>query len=299
MAAQPTDSSALRAYLDDAKQTVETALDRLLPAEADGAPRLAEAVRYSVFAGGKRLRPALAFAAAEAVGGDRAVAVPFACALELVHTYSLIHDDLPAMDDDDLRRGRPTSHKVFGEAHAILAGDCLHTMAFGILLRETQDATLARALGVALADAAGFAGMVGGQVEDLAAEHGTPNAEQLYRIHRGKTAALIQAATRGGGLAGGADAATVDALGAYGLHLGLAFQLVDDVLDETGTAEALGKTPGKDRQDEKLTVVALEGLEAARERARQEVAAAIEAVAGLPHPERLVDLAHFVRERDR
>ncbi len=295
----PTDPTPLKAFLDTSKTAVESALSRLMPPDDEGAPRLAEAMRYSVFAGGKRLRPALAFAACEAVGGDRASAMPFACALELLHTYSLVHDDLPAMDDDDLRRGRPTSHKVFGEAHAILVGDCLHTLAFEILLNETQDASLARALGVVLAAAAGADGMVGGQVEDLAAEREAPDVERLYRIHLRKTAALLQAATHGGALAGGADADAVEALSDYGLHLGLAFQVVDDILDETGTAEALGKTPGKDREVEKLTVVAFEGLDAARRRAANEITAAVDAVAGLPHPERLIDLAHFVRDRDR
>lgn len=290
------------AFLEDARQAVEAALERRLPAETGagaGAPQLAEAMRYSVFAGGKRLRPALAFAASEAVGGTRDAALPLGCALELVHTYSLIHDDLPAMDDDDLRRGRPTSHKRFGEAMAILAGDALHTLAFEILLRDTPDATLARDLAVDLADAAGFDGMVGGQVEDLAAGGAEPDAARIHRIHRGKTAALIRAATRGGGRAGGGTPAQVDALGEYGLHLGLAFQIVDDILDETGTAEELGKTPGKDRREAKLSIVALEGIDAARHRARAEADAAIDAVGALPLPDRLIELARFVRDRDR
>lgn len=290
------------ALLDDARKAVEDALDARLPSagdDADGAPRLAEAMRYSVFAGGKRLRPALAFAACEAVGGTRDAALPLACALELVHTYSLIHDDLPAMDDDDLRRGRPTSHKQFGEALAILAGDALHTLAFEILLRDTPDAALARDLAVDLAEAAGFGGMVGGQVEDLAAGGAVPDAARIHRIHKGKTAALIRAATQGGGRAGGGSAEHVRALGTYGLHLGLAFQLVDDILDETGTAEELGKTPGKDRREAKLSIVALEGIDAARTRAQREAEAAIDAARGLPLPDRLIELARFVRDRDR
>jgi geranylgeranyl diphosphate synthase type II len=222
-------------FLAEARARVDAALDRYLPPEGDGAPGLAAAMRYSVLAGGKRVRPALVLAACRAVGGDEEAALPYACALEFVHTYSLIHDDLPAMDDDDVRRGKPTSHKAFGEAMAILAGDALHTQAFDLLLRETPDADVARRLGVTLAEAAGFAGMVGGQVEDLAGGGATPDAERVERIHVAKTARLIAAATRGGGIAGGATDAQVEALGRYGIGVGLAFQITDDVLDETGT----------------------------------------------------------------
>jgi len=287
------------AFLSDAAARTEAALEAWLPTEDAGAPPLAAAMRWSALAGGKRLRPALALAACRAVGGDDETALPFACALELIHTYSLIHDDLPAMDDDDLRRGRPTSHKVFGEAVAILAGDALHTLAFDWVLRRTADPALAVRLGLELAEASGCAGMVGGQVEDVVCGGEAPDADRLRRIHEGKTAALIRAAVRGGGLTGGADDLQVEALGRYGLALGLAFQITDDVLDETGTAEVLGKTPGKDRREEKMTYVALEGVDAACARAEVLVQEALDALAPIPSPELLVGLAHFVTQRDR
>ncbi len=288
-------------FLEIALSRVDAHLDRILPKAGTGPGRLHEALRYSVFAGGKRLRPALAFAAAEAVGGARGAtaAVPYAAALELVHTYSLIHDDLPSMDDDDLRRGKPTSHRVFGEATAILAGDALHSLAFSSLLVAVRDATLARALARELATAAGVDGMVGGQSEDLAAEGLRPDEARLERLHRGKTAALFAAACVGGGLAGKASRAQLTSLRRFGLELGLAFQIIDDVLDETGTAEQLGKTPGKDREGHKMTYVALEGVEAARVRAGKRLAKALTHVKRLPHPEALESLARYVVERAR
>jgi len=297
MCASPPSPAA--AFLAATRTQVDTALDRWLPVKGQGAPRLAAAMRYSVLAGGKRLRPALALAACRTFGGSDETVLPFACALELIHTYSLIHDDLPAMDDDDLRRGQPTSHKVFGEALAILAGDALHTLAFQLLLRRTPDGGLARDLALELATASGFDGMVGGQVEDLAGGGQEPGLDRLRRIHECKTAALIRAAVRGGGRAAGATAAQVQDLGRYGLALGLAFQIQDDVLDETGTAAELGKTPGKDRADEKMTYVALEGIHNARARAQAEIEKAVAALEALPSPGLLVQLAHFVTQRDR
>jgi len=286
-------------FLREVAARLESRLDEWLPRDCEGAPRLAEAMRYSVFAGGKRLRPALAVAACRAVGGRDEAVLPFAAALELVHTYSLIHDDLPAMDDDDLRRGVPTSHRVFGEALAILAGDALHTHAFGLVLGRTPDGALARDLALELAEAAGCRGMVGGQVEDLAAANEPPTAGRLERIHRAKTGALFVAAARGGGRAGGAGAGALEALVDYGEALGLAFQITDDVLDETGTAESLGKTPGKDREVAKMTYVRLEGVEAARARARRERDRAVAAAARLPSPDLLASLARFVTDRER
>jgi geranylgeranyl diphosphate synthase type II len=285
-------------FLAEAREIVEAALDHWLPPTTGAAPRLAEAMRYSVQAGGKRLRPALALAACRAVEGEDALVLPFACAVELVHTYSLIHDDLPAMDDDDLRRGRPTNHKVFGEALAILAGDALHTLAFEIVLTHTDDAALACALGGELAHAAGFGGMVGGQADDMAGDGAVPDVARLQAIHERKTAALIRACARGGAMAGGASATEVEALGRYGEALGLAFQITDDVLDVTGTATSLGKTPGKDAYAGKLTYVALEGLEAARARADAEIARALDALHALRHPELLLALAELVGNRD-
>jgi geranylgeranyl diphosphate synthase type II len=294
-----TSGSTARAFLESAATRVEARLRTAVALADRGPAALAEAMRYSLFAGGKRLRPALALAACRAAGGPEDRALPFAAALELVHTYSLIHDDLPSMDDDDLRRGRPTSHKVFGEATAILAGDALHTLAFEVVLADTQPPALAAALALELARAAGCDGMVGGQVEDLAADGQAPDAERIRRIHRGKTAALIRASCRGGAMAGGGDARTVDALDRYGSHLGLAFQIVDDVLDVTGTAESLGKTPGKDRHREKMTYVALDGVDGAMARAEAEVATALAAVAGLREAGLLEALARYVTRRDR
>jgi geranylgeranyl pyrophosphate synthase len=270
------------AYLAEVRGLVDRWLvEKVLPPEGRGAPRLAEALRYSLLAGGKRLRPALALAASRGLGGQDAAVLPWMGALECLHTYSLIHDDLPAMDDDALRRGKPTSHVVFGEALAILAGDALHTLAFETLLTHTPDPAVARDLGVLLARAAGHRGMVGGQVEDLAADGQPADAGRLARIHAGKTAALFAAACEGGARAAGAPPAACAALATFGLHLGLAFQIVDDVLDETGTPESLGKTPGKDRRAKKMTYVALEGVDAARARARAEADAALAAAA--PH----------------
>ena len=286
------------AFLAAAKARVDRYLEDALPPAGEGSGRLHEAMRYSVFAGGKRLRPALAMASAEAVGGRAEDALPVAAALEMVHTYSLIHDDLPCMDDDDLRRGRPTSHRVFGEALAVLAGDALHSLAFETLLaRAPVDAGCALARD--LAAAAGVRGMVGGQVEDLEAEGRPPSEPTLARIHAGKTAALFAAACRAGGRSGGAGASEVEALDRFGRLFGLAFQVVDDVLDETGTAESLGKTPGKDKRGRKMTYVALEGADAARARARRLCDDAVAAVASLPRPHLLGALAHHIVRRDR
>ncbi len=294
--ASPPDAAA---FLASTGARVEAWLSAVLPPAGTGPGRLHEAMRYSVFAGGKRLRPALCLAACASVGGRAETALPFAAALELVHTYSLIHDDLPCMDDDDLRRGKPTSHRVFGEALAILAGDALHSFAFESLLEHVDEPALACDLAGELARAAGVRGMVGGQVEDIEAEGAPAEEPRLERLHLGKTAALFAAATAGGGRAGGGTAEEVDALRRFGLELGLAFQIVDDVLDETGTAESLGKTPGKDRKGVKMTYVALEGVPAARARAARRLDVALRALAGLRAPDVLASLARFVVERDR
>lgn len=297
-----------RTFLAEARAIVDGALEGWMPLEDPRAPRLAEAMRYSVFAGGKRLRPALALAACRAAGGEDEDVLPFACALELVHTYSLIHDDLPAMDDDDLRRGRPTSHKAFGEALAILAGDALHTLAFELVLDRTLDPQRARALAAILAHASGHEGMVGGQVDDLAAEGADVDLERLELIHRRKTGALLAASVRGGARAAGASPEALEGFERYGEALGLAFQIADDVLDATSTAEVLGKTPGKDAEDGKLTYVALEGVDAARARCDREIEKALAALADLGGADLLqgVDadlllaaLADFVAHRDR
>jgi len=261
----------LQAYLKDRRALVDAALERFLPPEDTPPPTVHRAMRYSVMAGGKRLRPILVIAGAEAVGGTPATVMPAACALELIHTYSLIHDDLPAMDDDDYRRGRLTNHKVFGEAIAILAGDALLTLAFRLVADNTalvNDARVLRDVVAELADAAGTSGMVGGQVVDIESEGKAITAETLEYIHRHKTAALIRASLRVGALLAGGDGKAVAAIGEAGSDLGLAFQIVDDILDVEGSLEELGKTAGSDERKQKATYPALHGLEASRRQAK-------------------------------
>ncbi len=282
---------------------VDDALDRLLPGENGPAATLARAMRYAVFAGGKRLRPALVLAACEACGGRPEDVTGPAAAIEMIHAYSLIHDDLPAMDDDDLRRGRPTVHRAFGEAEAILAGDALLTLAFEVLATDPPGEALAgrRAAAVAAAAAgAGPLGMVGGQIADLEAERRLPDARLLEWIHRRKTGALLVAAARVGAIHAGAPPAIEETLARYAAEVGLAFQIADDVLDATSTAEALGKTPGKDRRAGKATYPALLGLEASRGEAERHAALAIEELerSGV-ESEALRSLARFAAARRR
>ena len=251
-------------FLADCAREVNGYLDRVLPPVDGPVPTLARAMRYAVLGGGKRMRPALAMASAIAVGGRSRDALPAAGALEMIHTYSLIHDDLPCMDDDDLRRGQPTVHIRFGEANAVLAGDALHTLAFDTLA-SSGGSPAARIESVQrLAAAAGPGGMVGGQVLDMEAEGRLPDAAGLEAIHRGKTGALISASAALGGLAGGGSSAQVDALAAFGRELGLVFQIVDDLLDEEATSARLGKSAGKDRAAGKATYPAVHGAGAAR-----------------------------------
>jgi geranylgeranyl diphosphate synthase type II len=255
--------------LDAARRTIEGALDGALPPEDAWPPTIHRAVRYSLFAGGKRLRPLLVLAAAEAVGASVAGVLPYACAVEMIHTYSLIHDDLPAMDDDDLRRGRPTSHKVFGEAIAILAGDALLTRAFHLLCEAPPDVdgeTVRRRLRAAalLGEACGTSGLIGGQVLDLESEGRDVDAATLERLHRAKTGALLGACVMGAAVLGGAGEEDARLLERYARAVGLAFQVVDDILDATEGDAQLGKTAGKDDAAGKATYVRLHGLEAAR-----------------------------------
>ncbi len=258
-----------RAALDSMREVVEQALAVALPPESAWPATIHRAARYSLFAGGKRVRPVLVLAAGESVGGAREELLPFACAVELVHTYSLIHDDLPAMDDDDLRRGKPTSHKVFGEAIAILAGDALLTRAFH-LLAETpagwDEPRLRRRLQATalLGEACGTTGLIGGQVMDLESEGKTIGAGELERLHRAKTGALLSACVRGGAILGGAGGVDLERLARYADAVGLAFQVVDDLLDATESAERLGKTAGKDQAAQKATYVSIHGVERAR-----------------------------------
>jgi len=282
---------------------VEAGIDRLLPAATEPSARLHAAMRYSMQAGGKRLRPVLVLAASELFGASRqADALAAAVAVECVHAYSLVHDDLPCMDDDDLRRGRPTAHRAFDEATALLAGDALLTRAFAILA-EAYGATpgLAASLVAELADAAGSRRLIGGQMEDLLAERasaGTP--EVLEYIHLSKTAAMIEAALAMGGLCGGASQAQLDTLRSAGRDLGLAFQIVDDILDATSDTATLGKTAGKDARAGKATYVSVHGLGAARRIAEEHSGLAIAALLRLPGDTRfLAALAEGLVHRTR
>lgn len=258
---------------------VNSALDEYLPSERTKPATLYRAMRYSVFAGGKRVRPLLCLAAAGACGGAETDALPLACALECVHTYSLIHDDLPAMDNDDFRRGRPTCHKVFGEAMAILAGDALLTFAFELVCRakSTHRYTVADYV-LELARAAGPANLVAGQVCDLEAEGRKVSLPQLRFIHERKTAALITCAVRLGGMSADCAPADLRALTEFGRNIGLAFQVIDDILDVTQTTEQLGKTAGKDQKAQKATYPAVVGLTEARATAKRLTERAFEAL---------------------
>jgi geranylgeranyl diphosphate synthase type II len=296
-----------------AAESVRRDLDRLLPLlEArllepfsDGeARRLSEAMRYSHAAGGKRVRPVLCLLAAEAVGGTPEAALPGALALELVHTYSLVHDDLPAMDDDDLRRGKPTCHIVHGEAHAILAGDGLLTEAFRVLAEEGEVPAARRIRAVAvLAQAAGWRGMVGGQALDLEGEaltrEGRPfGLAHLQTIHRLKTGALLRASLELGGILGGGDEGQVAALGEAGAALGLAFQIQDDILDATSDASTLGKRAGKDEGKGKITYPAFLGLDGARKALQEATERAVCQLQSLPSPRSLQAWARYLETRE-
>jgi len=288
-------------YLKERAAAVDEALERLLPPETEPPTTIHKAMRYSVFAGGKRLRPVLVIAGAEAVGGDMDRVMPAACAMECIHTYSLVHDDLPAMDNDDFRRGVPTNHKVFGEAMAILAGDGLLTLAFGLLAEAfggRGDPAMLRQVLADLAEAAGTRGMVGGQVADLEAEGRPATPEALDFIHLHKTAALIRVSLRMGALICGGSDAQVKALSDAGGSLGLAFQIVDDLLDVEGTTAQLGKTAGKDEAQQKATYPAVHGLPASRDRARALIEDAERALAPLGAPaEPIRALGRFILER--
>ncbi|MBU6400138.1 MAG: polyprenyl synthetase family protein [Verrucomicrobia bacterium] len=260
----------LKGYLLARSAAIDEALDRFLPKATAKPATLHRAMRYSLFAGGKRVRPALCLAAAEACGGDWTDALPSACAIECIHTYSLIHDDLPAMDDDDFRRGQPTSHKVFGEGIAILAGDALLTVALEIASRgrvvpRYQSQTVIGEL----AAAAGSRHLIAGQVADLEGEGQRISVRQLRYIHERKTSALLRCAVRLGGMSANCTPAQLAALGQFGQNVGLAFQVIDDILDVTQTSEQLGKTAGKDAASQKATYPAIVGLERSRLIARR------------------------------
>ncbi len=288
-------------YIAHQQKRVETALDRWVSAESTDPATIHKAMRYSLFAGGKRIRPLLAIGAAEAVSDVPVGIESAACSLELIHTYSLIHDDLPALDNDDLRRGRPTCHKVFGDAMAILAGDALLTLAFEVLAKlEGVDAERRIALVAELATASGtVGGMIGGQVNDLEGEGKHPTVHLLESIHRAKTGALLRASVRMGGIYAGASTYQLHALTEYGEHIGLAFQIVDDILDVEQSSEALGKTAGKDAQQHKITFPAVYGLERSREMAENErLAAHIALNCFDERAERLKQLADLIVHRN-
>ncbi len=270
--------SFLEAYLRDRRRIVEEALFKYLPAENNTPAEIYKAVRYSVFAGGKRIRPILCLAAAEACGGDIASSMPVACSLELIHTYSLIHDDLPSMDNDDFRRGKPTCHKVFGENIAILAGDALLTEAF-VLLSQTDriDCPAEKRLAVIreIAQAAGIAGMVGGQTLDVLLEKSLPDLEILQQIHRRKTGALIKAAVVSGAIMSGAPKDKIQALADYGMNIGVAFQIADDILNVEGDRELMGKETGSDNALGKVTYPSLMGMDYAKQELQNHVDKAI------------------------
>jgi geranylgeranyl diphosphate synthase type II len=273
---------ALQQYLRDRQKLIDRALDGFLPRAAEKPKTLHKAMRYSLFAGGKRLRPILALAAAEACGGSADAALPAACAVECIHTYSLVHDDLPAMDDDDLRRGRPTSHKVFGEGIAILTGDALLTIAFEILAQAQPSRRYdTRALIGELAVASGSRWLIAGQVLDLEGEGQKITREQLKFIHRSKTAALLTTSIRLGAMSANATAAQLESLTAFGQSLGLAFQIIDDILDVTQTTEKLGKTAGKDVAATKATYPAVFGLDRSRAEAQRLTSEAHDALKSL------------------
>ncbi len=261
----------LREYLVQQQKLVDSELDRLVPPESAAPATIHRAMRYSLFAGGKRIRPILCIEAAHTVSDAASGVTACACALELIHTYSLIHDDLPALDNDDYRRGKLTNHKVFGDAMAILAGDALLTLAFQVLAQLDATAERRAALIAELSTASGtVGGMIGGQVADLEGEGKPPNAELLESIHRAKTGALLRASLRMGAIYAGADSEEYAALSCYGEHVGLAFQIVDDILDIEESSEALGKTAGKDAAQHKITFPAVYGLDTSHLMAAEE-----------------------------
>ena len=294
-------SSDVIDFFASTRSLIDSELDRLIPAETQEPLRLHRAIRWSMFAGGKRFRPALVIAAGEALGAPREQLLPTACAFEMIHTYSLIHDDLPSMDDDDLRRGQPTCHVQFDEATAILAGDALQALAFQAIaedehlppeIRVRVAAELARGAGTP-------AGMVSGQARDLAGESQTIDANALEQIHLEKTGALICAAARCGAIIGGAAREELTAVTDYATNLGLLFQITDDLLDVTSTADEMGKTPGKDARSRKATYPAIHGLEATRPKIDAAYTAACNVLDQLDREtDVLRAIADFVRRRE-
>lgn len=294
----------LKSYLAERRSSVDEALDKYLPEETGPAGAVMKAMRYSVFAGGKRVRPILCLAACEAVRGETSRVMPLACAIECIHTYSLIHDDLPAMDDDDFRRGIPTCHKAFGDAIAILAGDGLLTFAFQIIFNNVSGPAPQRKrlmeAGYLIADAAGVYGMVGGQVVDILSEGKEVEASVVDYIHKHKTGALISASIKAGGLAGGAGRRELELLSKYGDALGLAFQIVDDILDIEGDQEEMGKAAGADIRRKKATYPSVYGLAESKESARRLIETGTKSLQRFgPEAEPLRAIAHYIINRKK
>jgi geranylgeranyl diphosphate synthase type II len=286
----------LPSYLKSQKEIVDAALEKALRPAAEWPEKLHQSARYSIFAGGKRLRPILCLAANETVGGKMEAALPIACALEMIHTYSLIHDDLPAMDDDDLRRGNPTNHKVFGEAIAILAGDSLLTDAFGLIAKVPSNGNAAALLGIIsrITQAIGSRGMVGGQVQDLLSEKKQISREELENLHRHKTGKLIQVSIEAGAIMGDATDAQLAALSRYGECIGLSFQIADDILDIEGGQE-IGKDIGSDVEKQKATYPSVVGLTESKQLAAELTEKALAALEGLgPTADPLREIARYV-----
>jgi geranylgeranyl diphosphate synthase type II len=294
----------LKAYLEQKRERVEAALARVFPEPEGPAGDVVKAMRYSLFAGGKRLRPILCIAGAEAVGGEGQDVMPVACALELIHTYSLIHDDLPAMDNDDLRRGKPTSHKVFGEAVAILAGDGLLTEAFRQMTsmkvsKEVPAEALLRVIRI-VAEASGYEGMVGGQVTDIQSQGKALEPRVVEFIHTHKTGALIAASVTSGAILGGGTAAELKAIKRYGENVGLAFQVADDILDIEGDSAKMGKSAGGDAQKKKVTYPSVFGLARSREAQKELIQQAIHSLKTFDHKaDPLRQIAFYIIERKR
>jgi len=296
------DKGAFQAYLIERQSLIEKTLDEIMPPSSHEPRTIFEAMRYSLFAGGKRIRPVLCLAAAEAVGGEINTVLPVACAIECIHTYSLIHDDLPAMDNDDYRRGKPTCHRVFGEALAILAGDALLTEAFGILARAALMNPGQReryvSIMVELTHAAGARGMVGGQVMDIEAEGKEINLQTLYEMHGKKTGAMIEVSIVSGAFLAGGKEREIEALRGYGKHVGLAFQISDDILNVIGNKKIMGKNTGSDASRGKLTFPSALGLEEAKRKLEEEVLQAMEKISTFDEKaDPLRHLASYVMER--
>jgi len=294
----------LKSYLNEKREIIEASLKNYFPEPQGPAADVIKAMNYSLFAGGKRLRPILCMAGAEAVGGDEKDVIPVACALELIHTYSLIHDDLPVMDNDDMRRGKPTSHKVFGEAVAVLAGDGLLTEAFHLMtetvLTDRLDSlTLLNVMGM-IATAAGYGGMVGGQVVDIQMEGKEVDADIVEFIHRRKTGALITASVRAGAFLGGGNEHQVNAITSYGKNIGLAFQISDDILDVEGDSRRMGKNVGGDARKKKITYPAVLGLGRSKEIQEKTIKEAIESLEPFDQKaDPLRHIAQYIIERKR